>query len=49
MIFYNLTIYTHCALKFLFCAMFCDPWCVAPTADGTGNFNVKYYITPKGK
>ncbi|MDO4571066.1 MAG: hypothetical protein Q4D38_11820, partial [Planctomycetia bacterium] len=21
----------------------CEPWCVAPTADGTGNFNAKYY------
>ena len=24
-------------------AMLCEPWCEAPTADGTGNFNAKYY------
>ena len=23
--------------------MLCEPWCVAPTADGTGSFNEKYY------
>ncbi|MDO4570481.1 MAG: hypothetical protein Q4D38_08865, partial [Planctomycetia bacterium] len=36
-------LYTHRPLKFPSCATFCEPWCVAPTADGTGNFNEKYY------
>ena len=39
--------YTHRRLKYPFCATLCEPWCVAPTADGTGNFNAKYYITGK--
>ncbi|MDO4568932.1 MAG: glycosyltransferase family 4 protein [Planctomycetia bacterium] len=39
-------LYTHRRLKFPFCATFCEPWCQAPTADGTGNFNAKYYKTP---
>ncbi|MDO4571086.1 MAG: ADP-ribosylglycohydrolase family protein, partial [Planctomycetia bacterium] len=38
--------YTRSPLKFPFYATFCEPWCVAPTADGTGNFNEKYYRIP---
>ncbi|MDO4571449.1 MAG: hypothetical protein Q4D38_13775, partial [Planctomycetia bacterium] len=32
--------------KFPFCATLCESWCVAPTANGTGNFNAKYYKFP---
>ena len=35
---------THRSLKFPSCATFCEPWYVAPTADGNGYFNEKYYI-----
>ncbi|MDO4571155.1 MAG: hypothetical protein Q4D38_12270 [Planctomycetia bacterium] len=38
-----LMVYTRSPLKFPFYATLCEPWCVAPTADGTGNFNAKYY------
>ncbi|MDO4570925.1 MAG: hypothetical protein Q4D38_11105 [Planctomycetia bacterium] len=41
-------VHTRSPLKFPFCATLCEPWCVAPTADGTGNFNEKYYNTPSG-
>ncbi|MDO4570685.1 MAG: hypothetical protein Q4D38_09900 [Planctomycetia bacterium] len=34
------------SFKIPFFATFCEPWCVAPTADGTGNFNGKYYKSP---
>ncbi|MDO4570594.1 MAG: hypothetical protein Q4D38_09445 [Planctomycetia bacterium] len=34
----GVVIYVYRALEF----PFCEPWCVAPTADGTGNFNAKY-------
>ena len=40
--FYRFEVYSF-PLKFPFYATLCEPWCVAPTADGTGNFNEKYY------
>ena len=42
----NGALYTLSPLKFPFYATLCEPWCVAPTADGTGNFNEKYYKIP---